>query len=472
MASTLSFGGALFLPVSSYILYILAISLSYIMLNAIGKINTNQQYFDEAYYANLATFINEQGLFAFQDGNRTYGYPLIVAIVQRVQTSLFPLGRFSTFVGLFQFVFHTLTALLAVACMDRLCKGQPPHRTATKLLCFAVIQLAPLLMSMTKNLLSDSLTTFFLTLFVFLLLTPHRFRPLLIGLVLAAMIVMRPFYGGWSVAFVLILVTILTVSKATRILRNHERIQLNRLQLTHTVWTALQGILPIAIIVGLQFFFIYRLEGYASLTGRIANDAAQAQLTQGIYGIKYEGYVGGTDHAPPVWYVYDRAKSLADKLAEQEGRATVWQFALHYPLEALQVFVLKATGLFQNYEWAIYRTQLVNSVSYIFLYGLLFFVFFVYVNVTVLSSLPTHLAEIAKRSPPIVVLVIIDLSILLYSVLTVPESRFAMPILPILTVLAIHFVVTRRNWRSLMFSALSATVGYIWTYQVLLASLK
>jgi hypothetical protein len=67
---------------------------------------------------------------------------------------------------------------------------------------------------------------------------------------------------------------------------------------------------------------------------------------------------------------------------------------------------------------------------------------------------------------------IIDLSILLYSVFTVPETRFAMPILPILTALAIHFAVTRRNWRGLMFSALSATAGYIGTYQVLLASLK
>jgi hypothetical protein len=442
------------------------------MLNAIGKINTNQQYFDEAYYANLATFINEHGLFAFHDGNRTYGYPLIVAIVQRIQTSLFPLRRLSTFVGLFQFVFHTLTALLAVACMDRLRKGEPPHQTTSKLLCFAVIQLAPLLLSMTKNFLSDSLTTFFQTLFVFLLLTPHRFRPFLIGLVLAAMIVIRPFYGGWSIAFVLILVMILTVSKAARILRNHERIQLNRLQRAHTARTAFQVILPIAIIVGLQFFFIYRLEGYVSLTGEIANDAAQAQLTQGIYGIKYEGYVGGSDHAPPVWYIYDKAKSLADKLAEQEGRATVWQLVLHYPLDALQVFALKAIGLFQNYEWAIYRTQLVNSVSFIFLYGLLFFVFFVYINITVLSSLPTSLPEIAKLSPPMVVLMIIDLSILLYSVFTVPETRFAMPILPILTALAIHFAVTRRNWRGLMFSVLSATAGYIGTYQVLLASLK
>ncbi len=448
-------------------LYILVIAFSLFLLATQVGISRSDLYFDEQGYVRLADLIRAQGFRYYADDLRTFGYPLFLALIG----TILPQAPFISAVIVVQFLLHCLTAFLATACLERLVS---PRKLpwGVKWLCFALVQLAPPILKLTGYLLTDSLSVVLFTLLVYACVTPSRLRVFWVSLVLALAIVVRPFYQIWSLIFVGVVIVLYLLSRGIEALQTHQPLSFGGLRRTGAFRSILLATLPLLLIVGLQYFFTYRQEQRIDLVGTRANEGGDFHLSVSTYEVKYETYIGSSDHSAGVIYMLQANKQLVDQLIVDTGSSSPLSFLIHYPLQAVYTYVLKTVGFFQDYEWRVFRLTLDHPVNDVFLYGLVFLTLFVFVNLSFLMAIRPNLRDVVHWPPlSVILLIAIDLHIFLYSIPTRPETRYIVPTFPILVSLALSLLVTKRNWKTLGATILISAGLYLWAYQVMISAM-
>jgi hypothetical protein len=133
--------------------------------------------------------------------------------------------------------------------------------------------------------------------------------------------------------------------------------------------------------------------------------------------------------------------------------------------------LIKTVGAFQSYEWSTYRLTLQNVPNYVFVFGLIVFCFFVFVNLAMACSVVRRVR--GGRSFPfhtVVLWMAIDLIVLSYTLLSPVETRFIVPAFPILTATALYVgwrAGNRQSWGVVLIVGIPL---YLITYQVLQVS--
>ncbi len=446
--------------------YALITVLAYLLISVIFK-TLLYPYRDAGVYLLLADKIKQNGLFVFYDDVRTYGYPLFLTIIKQVAATIAPAADPLEIIIQVQFVFHTGTALLAVALLDKLSERKTSF--TLRLICFALIELNVVLLGLTRDILTDSITVFLVTLLVWLLISAMRFKWLFIGLVLAVSIVVRPFNQVWGLLF---LGTCGSLLFARQVLQHGLQSTIDTIRQTgikRPLLIGLQVLMPLLIIVGLQYWLIFQVESRVNLVGKLATQIADWNSQAGVFYYKYETFAGDQSRSSSVFYVFDTGAKQAAKLRDAAGNMSILNYALTHPVDTAYVFLVKAIGLFQSYELSTYRMALENTANFVFVWGFIPLLGLVYAHWSVLLNVRKMLTGSRAAFYGLIVLAAADLYLILYTIFTIPETRFMAPVFPALTVCGIVAATTQRR-RNLLFAAILTFGIYLLAFEILRVS--
>ena len=154
-------------------------------------------------------------------------------------------------------------------------------------------------------------------------------------------------------------------------------------------------------------------------------------LTQSTYYYKYETYTGTENINPGLSYYFINIKNVFTSCLDQKSHILC---RTQHPFLSSYVYTIKTVGIFQNHVWSTYRSNLNHSINYVFIYGLVLFVMFVLINMTIIHQLIFSNHKL-KTITDNFLLIFVDMYIMLYSVFSIPESRFINPVLPALSYL-------------------------------------
>ncbi len=482
---------------------------SYYLITTVLQIYVFGLISDSGGYLQLADGIRTGGLFSFTGDLRGYGYPLFLALVNQFSIAQNAGGNWLYTATDIQFVLHTLTSLLGVSILSYLLDKRAS--SILRILCFALLQFNPILLGLTRDIMSDSLSVFFLTLFIWAILRSFPLHWLVVGIALAVSIVIRPFNLPWIVVLVgaLALLTFLRDSLTQRrtaestpepprsmsaFLKDRQRLILVGLQIG----------LPLLLIVGLQYILVARSGGGLSLIGKTGGYWQTRVLYEGSYMYRYQPYADPRGALHHMYYVSTPCEQIAIAL---NGINPLPVILADLP-GTFYLYAVKTIAMFQPLSWSTYRTSLDTPSGYLLLFGLLLFFFFVYltlrqwdiwrlfnpstassgqrlkvdhsqpdslsVNLSLNLSFLVNLREMLhlsrEGSTKFALWLAITLYILLYALVSVPEPRYIAAILPILTALAVTEISANRNIGSLLRAAVLASVLYLFTYEILLAA--
>jgi hypothetical protein len=436
--------------------------------------------YDAGQYFRISDTITRDGLGAIEVNFRTYGYPLFIALARQLHDLLNLQFDLLNFVVLLQFIFHTATSFLAMLILRQ--QARPRKLPfALGLTCFTLVQLNPLLLDLTHDILTETLATIAITLFFWAMFATTPVKYVLIGTSLAISIVVRPYFESFALAFggLLVVLTVLR-SVINHRLYNCSRAGLARKGLNGLIFRAsialVQVLAPMLLIVGLQYMLVYNAEGHFAVVGkRFTTEAAQNLTTLGVYVYKYETYTGPEPVSRQVFYYDGDHKANAERMVAAEGGVNLLSYAAGYPLAAAQTVLIKTVGAFQSYEWSTYRLSVENSPNYMFVFGLLIFSLFVFLNMSMFLSIVRGVRQPLRESESIpfqivVLWAAVNLIVFSYSFLSPVETRFIVPAFPILTATALYMIWRTGDRRTIIIALIVATTLYLVTYQVLQVS--
>jgi hypothetical protein len=413
---------------------------------------------DAPTYQNPAEQILSSG--NLYDPLRTYGYPLYLALISRISPgdSAIDLARRG------QFLFHTYTAFLAVGIFANLRKDNTKETQWLKLLVFSLVILSPILLPLTHEILTESLAVFFVTLFCWAVTIPNKkWSWPVAGFALGVAAIIRPFHHNLALVLAVLYAVLFCVDS---IQKKRERL---------TIWLSLKKgvmiLIPFLVIVATQYAVVYNTEGTFAFVGEQMRGFQDTHLIEGFYSYKYETLLSA-DYQPPLYYFSPERKEIITHAAPESMYEIASEY-LRVPLSTIHMTAIKVVGLFQNYDWSYtYRLSADNSnVTHpIFVYGFVIVYGLVYLIQYNMAEHRKLLGELLSGYA--FLLAIIMLYLLVYGALTVPESRFIAPIIPILTVATIYTLI-RDHYRSrLLFSFLVSIVLYAITYHTLVTSVQ
>lgn len=441
--------------------------------------------YDAGLYLVISNTISRDGLGAIEINLRTYGYPLFIALARQLHDLLNLSVDLLNFVVLLQFIFHTMTSFLAMLILQQ--QAAPRKIPFTLgLVCFALVQFNPLLLGLTHDILTETLATASITVFFWAMFATTRFKYALLGTSLAIAIVVRPYFESFTLAFGGLLLGLVVLRFVTTY-RLYDVAQIPRVRALMGQWITkrrlvsagakfLQVLVPIVLIVGQQYVLVYNAEGHFALVGRrFTTEAAGILSTLGVYVYKYETYTGPEPVSRQVFYYDGDHKANAERMVAAEGGVNLLSYAAGYPLAAAQTVLIKTVGAFQSYEWSTYRLSVENSPNYVFVFGLLIFGLFVFLNLSMFLNVVrgARQAHPGSESIPFQTVVLwgaINLIVLSYSFLSPVETRFIVPAFPILTATALYVIWRTGDRRPLIIAMIIATMLYLVTYQVLQVS--
>ncbi len=441
--------------------YLIVIAISYlIVVLVIRSEMSGELYYDAGQYNRIAEFMRERGLFV---GNtRTYGYPVFLNFVYLITPNTV---NFTDGVGFIQFLLHIVTALATVYTLSKLAERAGfSLKRWHRLVCFALIQLNPLLLAMTQEVLTDSITVLGVTVFLVICMARVRYQILLVALVIAILTIIRPFHLNWSIAFFALwagLFVFGTLINST--FKAHK--EFLDTHASKIFPQLLMGAFILLIILSVQLWRVYTVDREFNLVTQWERDYIPLHLTETTFVYKYETYVGEDNTLSATVYYINEARQI-------DGEFSIGDTLRRYaedPLGAFNMITGKTIGLFQNYEWSVYRQTRENPANHpVFFAGLLLFTAFLYINQHFILN---YNRQMAINASFLAVFVLINSYIFLYSILTVPESRFIYPVFPALTAGMMFILLKERDIRPLFYTFVIATTLYILIYQVLLETM-
>lgn len=434
--------GSIFFTLLSGLLYFLLIKPSFL---------SNRIIWDAWGYVEHSWQIEKQ--LNFYNPLRTYGYALFLFLARQVAVMI-NLVPWISFVFFIQFVLHTATSFLAVAILRILATqiGQKPSNPRT-LLCFFLVQLNFYLLPLCFEILTDSSSTFLLTATTYFLVSRGSYRHLLVGLTSGALIITRPYYGPFFLVMIFLFGISWFLSQKKRGSTSLENV--------------FQVLIPLIILVGFQFYLNFKYEGRLSLAGTSAGSARGLHLRLGPISYKYETL--GKHSGTPVVIYFD--EKLRDKIVMRDSNSSAGWVLLKNWISVVRVIFIKIVGLFQSFEWGLYRTNSQTSFSNpVFLFGFLNFFLFGCCLTHLLSFNLREFKSHESRTAYLVSLGVI-IHVGLYAFLTVPETRFNAPILPVTCALGL-LAVQRMNRKNLAVTLLCCLVLYSYSFIVLTRSGK
>ncbi len=469
--------------------------------------------YDSLGYMKMAAAITQNGLFAFDNTLRTYGYPALISISSQIIQRLWPGQNWVYIFVQFQFAFHVGAALLATLIMDRLGSQRPS--ALLKILCFGLILFCPTLLGLTRDILADSITVFWVMLFLWSLITPFRGRYFIASSAIAVAIILRPFNQPWAACLIALLMVLNSVRYLaakypdTSIAQTplHIASELLLLNRRRTLSIGLQILMPLLVIVGLQYYLSLRDGTGFALIGKEGLYWQQRVIYDSAYVFKYETFANGRGQLENLIYKsFEREKLIAQPTIQDPIRV-----ALADPLGTIPFMLVKTTGMFQSYTWSSYRINMDHSMNEVFFTGLALLTSFIYLTLLQLNAFVTRLRT-ATAGQPLMVLQNVErersngatlrvrlnlvfnfdkrlflnsepisntlilwlaatLYIVLYAAVSSPEPRYLAPILPILISSGLYAVVYQKHRSSLLLAAFIAFTLYMLTYQTLQLSL-
>jgi hypothetical protein len=441
--------------------------------------------YDAGLYLLISNTISRDGLGAIEINLRTYGYPLFIALARQLHDLLNLSVDLLNFVVLLQFIFHTVTSFLTMLILRQ---QAAPRKIpfALGLACFALVQFNPLLLGLTHDILTETLATATITVFFWAMFATTPVKYVLIGTSLAISIVVRPYFESFALAFGGLLLGLVVLRFVTTY-RLYDVAKIPRVRALLGQWITkrrfvsvgaklLQVLVPIVLIVGPQYMLVYNAEGHFALAGRrFTTDAARILTTLGVYVYKYETYTGPEPLSRQVFYYDGDHKVIAERMVAAEGGVNLLSYAAGYPLAAAQTVLIKTVGAFQSYEWSTYRLSVENSPNYVFVFGLLIFSLFVFLNMSTFLSIVRGMRQPLPESESIpfqivVLWAAVNLIVFSYSFLSPVETRFIVPAFPILTATALYMIWRTGDRRTIIIALIVATTLYLVTYQVLQVS--
>jgi hypothetical protein len=292
-------------------------------------------------------------------------------------------------------------------------------------------------------------------LLVYLVLRPVSvLNTFIIGLVLGLLIVTRPFYLTWALASVggLLALRVLFWLASKHRLAGLRAVRWRRLALI-----GLALAVPLMLIVGAQVALVAEAEGTPGLTGQEARGWIHTHMMYGLFYYKYETYTyfyqvyAGRVYVPQIHYIN------AAREAQFKGQESWLAAVAADPLGFATHTALKTVGMFQAYEWTVYRSTIDdNPLHPLFLMGFVNFAALVYCVMSLGWQALRHPRTLISAQTSLLLVVLVHL--LGYSVPTIPEPRFIAPILPLVMALTVAtFSVRRDRWTL----ATAVTVGLV-----------
>lgn len=411
----------------------------------------NRPYWDASQYFDIAARAIEQGGFGgFYNSVRTYGYPLFVTLPKLFITDDHHRPWMEALRAL-QFTLHVLTAFMAAGIAARLGAGK-----RIRWLAFLLVLVNPMLLGLTLQILTETLSTFLLALLVLLALYRRSvLNSVALGAVLGALIVTRPFYMTWALAVaggLLALHMILRLITRQGIPRPHAP------EIRRAVLLGMALAFPLLLVVIPQLALIYIGEGTIGLTGEWGNEWISTHINTSTYVYKYETFVG-VEGTPQMYYTNTQREALAaDKTLTETILADLPGYAAH--------IALKSIGMFQAYETSPYRVTTEDSpLDPVFLMSFVSFAGLVYVLAA--TGWAAIKSPRTLLTAPAALLLAVLAHWFAYSIPTIPEPRFITPILPLIAALAVATYSLRRDRWLLVGSVGAALVLYAITYAVI-----
>lgn len=445
--------------------YLLVIALSYAAVVTVMPMSTRSG--DQDAYLVEARKINTGGLSTYIPDTSAYGYPLFLAAMLQLADATGM--NASDLIMLVQFAFHTGIAFLGLAILDKLSPGAP---FGMRLLCFVLIQANPVLLGLTRLFLTDSLTVFPVTVMLWGVVYQPKGKYLLFGTALGAAMILRPFHQVWFMAWI-VGGLVVAVFRGRRM---HRPLS----------WTIRQGLpanfrqgalmaahclIPLAGILTPQMLTVYQAENRIGLSGSEAGIWAQRHLALGLFLYKYETFSADGVHAYPIRYLNKRGLLNIQERMAQPRDSIVVVLLTDIPGMIITLPVVKLAGIFQNYDWSVYRTDINNQFTLVTAWGGVIFFLFLYMLQSFLFRLRVRIkAADGLLNIPLMLFLGVSAYVWLYVLFTAPEGRFVAPAIPALVALAFHRILLEKSPRRLVLTAIAACVLYLLTFIILAES--
>jgi len=217
-----------------------------------------------------------------------------------------------------------------------------------------------------------------------------------------------------------------------------------------------------SVFGGEDHIAIYQHEGRIGLTGNESDGWKQIHLRQGMYTYKYETH-GNRPENPQIYYI---SKTRYNLFRQVKSTSDYYKTFIKDIEGTVAIISHKIIGLFQSFEWSVYRTT--DSLNYlhpVFWFGLVHFFFFVSICFEVFRIIGFNRNIFFSTSTPLQIFCI--LHTLFYAILTVPESRFIAPVIP--AIIANGVILTERpanSFRSTTIAVFSLIL-YFWNFKLL-----
>ncbi len=452
--------------------YALITVLAYLLITVIVRTPLYFEHYDSYAYLNLAENIRQHGLLSFYNDFRTYGYPVFLALIQQLAALIAPTAEPLQVIALVQFVLHSGAALLSVTLIEKLSERKTSF--IFRITCFALVELNAVLLGLTRDILTESVTVFVIMLFIELLLSDVRLKWALLGLTLGIAIIVRPVHQVWGLAFLLAAGLLFCIRRVMQHGAQSTWNQMRQIDLKRLTIVVLQIAVPLLVIVGLQYFFVYQAENKINLVGTRATELAVKHLNASVYDYKYETYVGTGPHSPKLFYCFEKGEAQATAICAGQDSLNLFQYFVTYPFDTVYVLIVKTVGIFQSYEWSTYRQTTTSYPNLVFIWGLIPLLGLVVAHHNLLRQWRKMLTTSYANFCRILVLVAADLYLVLYILFTIPETRFMAPMLPALTVCGLSTIATPlspRYHRTLLIIAGLTFIMYMLVFVILQSSL-
>ncbi|MBM4303379.1 MAG: hypothetical protein FJ112_03510, partial [Deltaproteobacteria bacterium] len=181
-----------------------------------------------------------------------------------------------------------------------------------------------------------------------------------------------------------------------------------------------------------QVLTIYIHENRLALTGREADDWKKIHLKEGMYTYKYETLVARQED-PRLNYININRYNLLHGVTKQSD---LYRLILEDWLGTIKMITFKTVGLFQSFDWSVYRiSNSLRPLHPVFLFGGIHFFFFVFSCIEVLKMIFNKNKNCFSNWMAVQIFCI--LHVLVYAILTVPESGFIAPVIPAIIVIGV-----------------------------------
>jgi len=414
----------------------------------------NRLLYDAAGYVDLATKIES---FEVYDPLRTLGYPVFLFLIKRT-AAVFAIQNWIPVVYYVQFIFHVATSFFGARIFSKLCQLEGiDTRKWQNILVFCLIQLNLCLLPLAFETLTDSICVFFISVVVFVLFSSHSWKTVWVGSLFGLLALVKPFYGPFFVASIGIFMFLFFVNSKREKGRWKSFFSL-----------AIPLILSFLVICTPQIATIFKHEHRIGLVGYLSSYPLSDSKLAGKKTYKYETLP--TNAKSPI-ILYLRTPLFFTKPKLGNGLVRLGNI-FNFLADSTMFYILKTVGLFQSFDWSVYRTSSSANPSHpVFLYGFINFFFFLYMSLGLFERLVTR-----NKQKDNLYLITVNTSgifhVLLYSLLVHCESRYIAPALPIFIIFGFYYLVRDARFLKLLSVFTVSMVLYISTFHIMTKRIK